>query len=457
MNKTKFKIIALLLILVILLPAFITLLNISLLTNPVAAEKNNDTNFPWLKGLILITVSYFTNYFLGETPETKKESIVIEEPIIEEKEETNKNQESEEKSEEKPEKETETEDKKNNNKIGDNKIVEPEKDKINERNDKKEARKEDRKESPREIMGFYVNWVTQHGTSLKTLRQNHDKIDLIAPFWYTVQTNGNLKQRYGGPEEAAVKLARKNDIPIYPLINNSQTNNNILLDPQTRNKAINNIVSLLEKNDFAGVNIDFEFIPPSTRKGYTTFVRKLSEKLQARGKKITISVFPKINVPYEIHGAYDYNALADHVDRMVIMSYDHHWSTGSPGPIAPIDWVEKNIKYALKHVPAEKIILGIANYGYDWARAGQGEDLGSVQATELAESYNSKIMWDEESRTPYFHYHNGETTREVWFENTQSLIYKLDLVKKYNLQGVAVWRLGNENNNFWHKIEQNLR
>lgn len=30
------------------------------------------------------------------------------------------------------------------------------------------------------------------------------------------------------------------------------------------------------------------------------------------------------------------------------MTYDYHWSTSpKPGSIAPIDWYEKNIKYAI--------------------------------------------------------------------------------------------------------------
>ena len=48
------------------------------------------------------------------------------------------------------------------------------------------------------------------------------------------------------------------------------------------------------------------------------------------------------------------------------MNYDQHWLTSPPGPIAPQDWFVTNIDEMLKLVPAEKLVMGIANYAYDW-------------------------------------------------------------------------------------------
>ena len=40
----------------------------------------------------------------------------------------------------------------------------------------------------------------------------------------------------------------------------------------------------------------------------------------------------------------------------------------------------------------------------------------------------------------------------VWFENDATLKTKLDLVKKYKLAGIAIWRLGFEDQKFWDRI-----
>ena len=39
----------------------------------------------------------------------------------------------------------------------------------------------------------------------------------------------------------------------------------------------------------------------------------------------------------------DYTKLAEHADYLMIMSYDEHYETGNPGPIASLGFVEKSI------------------------------------------------------------------------------------------------------------------
>lgn len=305
--------------------------------------------------------------------------------------------------------------------------------------------------SDKEVLGFYVNWLTPGANSYDSLKENWQSIDMVAPFWYTLQTDGEIRTRYGGYQYEVDSFARNRNIQVLPLINNSQENTLMLTDPEIRAKAVYNIVDLVQKYNFAGVNIDFELLPSWTRNSYTAFIKQLSTELKKINKLTTISVFPKIDVPLELQGAYDYAALAPLVDRVVIMTYDKHWSTGPAGPIAPINWVEENIQYALEYIPAEKIILGVANYGYDWT-GGYGQDLSSKEALNLANKKGAEIKWHDIYQTPYFYYWENERKHEVWFENSNSLAFKLDLVNKYNLKGIGIWRLGNENTDFWETI-----
>lgn len=302
----------------------------------------------------------------------------------------------------------------------------------------------------KEVLGFYVNWNTSGTESYPSLTRNQKNIDIVSPFWYTITSNGELKTKYDGPQSKVSSFTRQHGQLLIPLINNDKTNSSMLTNANLRQRAIEDIVALVQRNNYAGINIDFEYIPPWTRDGYTTFIRELSKKLHARGKLLHISVFPKIGVPEEMHGAYDYKALAPYVDRFIIMTYDNHWSSGPAGPIAPINWVEDNIRYALRYVPANKILLGIANYGYDWPSSGNGKDIAAKKAIELATKKGVRIEWDSTNKVPYFSYNDSRGVKhKVWFENSYSLDLKLNLVNKYNLQGIAIWRLGNEEDRFW--------
>lgn len=45
----------------------------------------------------------------------------------------------------------------------------------------------------------------------------------------------------------------------------------------------------------------------------------------------------------------------------------------------------------------------------------------------------------------------------IYFEDEKSLSEKLELVMKYNLAGIAIWRLNGEPDEFWKVIEVKLK
>jgi len=53
-------------------------------------------------------------------------------------------------------------------------------------------------------------------------------------------------------------------------------------------------------------------------------------------------------------------------------------------------------------------------------------------------------------RAAEVHGQNGE--QQLWMEETRSLGLKMDLIKKYDLAGVAGWRLGLETSDVWDVI-----
>jgi spore germination protein YaaH len=45
--------------------------------------------------------------------------------------------------------------------------------------------------------------------------------------------------------------------------------------------------------------------------------------------------------------------------------------------------------------------------------------------------------------------------REVWFVDTQALQVQYQIAKKMGLRGLAVWRLGAEDSQFWTAFQKN--
>ncbi len=303
------------------------------------------------------------------------------------------------------------------------------------------------------LAGFYVNWNDGVNLSWDSFRDHYEQIDPVIPFWYSIDTAGEIIARHGGHIEQVHNYAKNNGVPIMPLLNNYSRSGEYLNTVASRQRTAQNILSLLNEKGYDGVNIDLEMLPPWQRDNYTEFIKELSRLMRPHDLKLTISVFPVIDVPWDMHNVFDYAALAPYVDYMAIMTYDHHWAEGTPGPISPLPWVEENVLYALERVPAEKLLLGIANYGYDWLQGGRGETISAKQAHSFAAGNGIEIQWSATHYAPYFNYKQNMGNRTVWFENSYSMEFKKRLVEEHGLGGMAVWRLGNEDARFWEILQ----
>ncbi|HHW11010.1 MAG TPA: SH3 domain-containing protein [Firmicutes bacterium] len=316
----------------------------------------------------------------------------------------------------------------------------------------------------RVVLGYYV--VDQRLPSRPSLENYSHVLTAISPWTWEITASGGLVASFGTAETGqALKLAGERGLSTYALIHNFALNskglqnfnatlvNSMLSNPDARRKLVQNILATLKSWQFTGVHIDFEMVMPSDRYNLQAFLKELYNTLHPAGFEVTMAVPAKDreSVTNSWSGAYDYSALHPYLDLMMLMTYDEHWRGGAPGPVASLPWVESVVRFALNEgVPPEKIVLGVAGYGYDWPRQGQARAVTYTQAITTAKNYGAQIQWDATAKVPYFHYGDG---RQVWFESRQSLSYKLGLVNKYGLAGISLWRLGQEDPGSWQIIQ----
>ena len=62
----------------------------------------------------------------------------------------------------------------------------------------------------------------------------------------------------------------------------------------------------------------------------------------------------------------DYALLGAAANSVFLMTYEWGYTYGEPMAVAPVNQVRRVAEYALTRIPAEKIVLGVPNYGYDW-------------------------------------------------------------------------------------------
>lgn len=276
----------------------------------------------------------------------------------------------------------------------------------------------------------------------------------IAPLWFRIAADGSLRLfPYVTPSRirATVSFAHAHGLQVLALVVNAGGNDAILQDPATRQIAVDRLVSAIRQYHLDGVNIDFEGIDGYDAPGLTRFVAMTAARLRPLGLRTTVAVGARAETEIPLgdaSAAYDYRALGQVTDQVVLMTYDEHDDGSPPGPIAGILWVRRILTYALRMIPPTKILLGVADYGYDWSSSGT-VSLQAGQCEALARAEGAAVRWDSQAEEPYFLYRRGGQAHIVFFEDGASLALRLALARQDHLGGVALWSLGDEGSGFF--------
>lgn len=291
----------------------------------------------------------------------------------------------------------------------------------------------------------------------------------VTMFSYRVTREGDLVQlndefaRQGAATGGAVSMMALTNIEQDAF--SRELGEAILGSEQLQNTLLDRTIAIMQEKGFRALNIDFEFLRPADREAYNQFLRKAAQRLHDAGYLLSTALAPKVSGEqvgawYEAH---DYPAHGEIVDFVVIMTYEWGWSGGPPMAVAPLDQVERVIRYATSVMPANKVMMGIPLYGYDWTLPYvEGGPYAKVvsprDAIDLAIRQGVAIEYDDRSQSPFFTY-SDEAGREhvVWFEDARSIQAKFDLVKRYGLRGVSYWKLPLEFPQNWLLLQNNFR
>jgi spore germination protein YaaH len=216
-----------------------------------------------------------------------------------------------------------------------------------------------------------------------------------------------------------------------------------------------------------GVNIDIENVTSEEREAYVDFVRLLRAALP-EGKTVVVSVAAN---PWGWttgwQGSYDYAALSQYCDYLMVMAYDEHYYGGPAGPISSLSYVEDALKYAVSVVPKEKIVLGLPFYGRIWSDAGgfpNGYGVTNTKIAQLIHDYGGYVQLDSVSQSAcaVITINPGDAkpiiggqaldagTYTIWYESEDAVKAKLALVNHYDIKGTGSWALGQETGNTWN-------
>lgn len=318
---------------------------------------------------------------------------------------------------------------------------------------------------------------------------NKDLMKEVMPFWFSIKSPTVIRNDYvtgnpSWPMADTVCLIRRAGLQVIPTMTDGTEKlvlSGYLGNAATRTTIVKTIVDLVLTNDFDGIDLDYEgfaFVDGNTTwtktaPRWVAFIKELSVAMRSHNKLLSIST-PYVYDPKEKQKGYFVYAWADianYIDRLRIMTYDY--SVAKPGPIGPISWTEKTLKYAISIMSPSKVYIGLPGYGRDWITSVNGKCpvsappglIGGAKAATFKTSYattkaaidKATPIFDEkfsEATYSYTQIYNGlsaagastecSVNRTVWYQNSRSYAERMALVAKYRLGGAALWTLAME-------------
>lgn len=301
---------------------------------------------------------------------------------------------------------------------------------------------------------YIVNGYAYPSISEETLNWWLPRLSWVASFSYGFTEDGELINL----EDAnliipANQAGVRPMMVLTPLDAQGNFNDNIAIrifeNPNARENLISNIEANIRNKNMGGVDFDFEYLAAEYADDYVRLIADTRQRLRPLDCLTTVALAPKVSTdqPGLLYQGHDYAGMGQAADYCLLMTYEWGYTYGPPLPVSPINSVRRVLDYGLSQIPAEKILMGMSNYGYDWKLPfvqgeSKAEKLTNYQALARAEYYGVNVEYDEEAQTPFFTYTAPDGSEHiVWFENEQSWRARLALVSEYGLAGISIWNI----------------
>lgn len=297
-------------------------------------------------------------------------------------------------------------------------------------------------------VAFYVPW---DDASKASLRQHIGQIDWVAPSLLSVTGPAHRLRVTADPVFASILRTARHRPRVMPVVQNVENGDwdgegtaRLLHDRGAADRWLKQqLLPALKTLHASGVVFDLEALPERAQGDYLRFLRHAGAVLHERHLQSMLTV------PVDDR-AWDLRAYGRVADRLILMDYDQHYVGQNAGPIAAQPWFVERLRAALTKVPADKAIVAVGNYAYDWTEHGALANALSIEDAWLsAHDAGAPVRFDPASGNATFDYQEDGRVHHVWMLDAASAWNQIRAVKLAGAGGIALWRLGSEDPGFW--------
>lgn len=290
-------------------------------------------------------------------------------------------------------------------------------------------------------------------TALSSLEKNYSKLKSVSPLWLRISPNGKL-EKITVKSEARLKSLSEGKLALTPVVTND-------FDPKRVSQILGNsdiaaslrseLANLGNEEKYQGFDIDWEEINPKDQVLFTLFIKQLAEFLHSYNLTLALSVHAQTGETSdrEVAKGYKLDELGKSADYLKIMAYDFHNKDSEPGAVTPLSELKKVLAYTVSVVPADKIILGLPVYGYDWETGKGGTAVTFEEASTKIKENSGIFSRDQNSQAMLGSYASEGSKHTLWFEDAKTIEKMIELARSYGVYQFSFWRIGAEDPQLW--------
>lgn len=289
------------------------------------------------------------------------------------------------------------------------------------------------------------------------------RIKLYADILNSVSVEGN-------PSEEFIRRCHRLHIEVYRLASGKAA---AVDTPAHRRATVERLVKECQVKGYDGIDLDFEHLDPSLQSAYSDFLRQMSRALHRIGKKLSICVdtYPTPEWKTVEGQFYDPKVVGETCDMVRVMCYDMYYAPEwtwegrkqkkqpqppGMGPTSAYHWAQAGMRFWLKYVPREELVMGLPAYSNDYALGPHGSGKQVYASRPQIQGPTEKFwLWYE--RLAMYLYTENSVPHIFYASDAESTKAQLETVDELDLPSIGFWTFNSVDEATWAVIRAWLK
>jgi len=295
-----------------------------------------------------------------------------------------------------------------------------------------------------EFWGFTAPWDARSEASART----HDtQLDVIVSGFITLDSaTFQPRELFGDPLMRSNPGNRHRMALLTSFEGNRfhpETIRALASDAIALGRTAHKAATVMEETGYNGLILDFEGLTPDDLSALLTVSSAFVDSARAHGVSPAGMAIPATDT-----AAYPGRPLLHAVDFLVVMLYDEHWATSTPGAIASPEWATRAIGLRAADIGSSRVVAAFPTYGYQWRSDSATAVVSFTQSEQLAQDAHVQLQRDPSSST----LHASANGWNIWVSDAVLLDSLVRGARRAGVTRIALWRLGLEDPRIWTDV-----